>query len=119
MEGIVVDTSSILFALSANLDIFKVIDDSGSKPVLPGVVVAELVSLSKGKGAKNRQAVLALQLIERHGIRAEEGSGYADRWIIDNARRFSAVCTNDTRLRRTLRKEGITVFAFTIDGKLR
>jgi rRNA-processing protein FCF1 len=120
MEGIIVDTSSILFALSNKVDIFDAIGGQlRLTPVISRGVVSELSRLSKTRKASGRHASVALELIGRHNVRIERDSGYVDSWILSAAHGFSCVCTNDTRLREELRKAGIKVYVMSRSGELR
>jgi len=120
MDGIIVDTSSILFALSNNIDIFSAVQEKlDLRPVISRGIVKELEKAAATKKANARYARVALSLVDKHRIRTEADPGYADRWILSAAASFSAVCTNDTQLRMELRKNGINVYAISKSGDFR
>ncbi len=120
MEGIVVDTSSILFALSNKVDIFgRIREELGMDPIISKGVVRELTKISKGRKANGKYAVVALKLIERHKVKTEPDSGYVDMWVLTAARKAGYACTNDTALRRKIRAEGIKAYSVSRNGGLR
>lgn len=120
MDSIIVDTSSILFAFSNKIDIFKEIETQLSlKPVISQGVVNELNRMASSNKEEKKYAKVALTLIESREISTEKESGYVDRWILESAKKFGSVCTNDIKLKRSLKEKGINVYSVSIGGKLR
>lgn len=120
MESIIVDTSSILFALSNKMDIFeKISEQLQLKPIVSKGVVRELTAMSRGKAATRKYAKVAIGLIEWHSVKIDPDNTYVDDWILRVAKKTGCVCTNDTKLRGALREKGINVYAISISGQLR
>ena len=120
MDTIIVDTSSILFALSKRIDIFERIDEQlGSKPVISKGIINELTELSKDKKAVSRNAAVALKLISSHSLIIDDNEDYPDNWILKDAKKFGKVCTNDTKLRQALRAMSIQACSISVKGVLK
>jgi rRNA-processing protein FCF1 len=120
MDGIIVDTSSILFAFSNRVDIFRRVKlQLGLAPVVSEGVIRELKAKAQGGGRSRAYARLALDLIKNYGINVDKDSGYVDRWIIASSKRYGSVCTNDTKLRRALRNSGSAVYTISRSGEFR
>ena len=120
MAGLIVDTSSILFALSNNIDIFNEAEVRlGLNPIISRGILRELKSKASGRGKQRAYASAALELIKRHGVKIEPDAGYVDKWILDSALRFSCVCTNDSKLRAALRAKGADVRTMSRSGDFR
>ena len=117
---IIVDTSSILFALSNKVDIFNAIkEDLGLDPVISRGVVKELQKFSESSKGSSRYAKVALQLIDKYGIKTDPDSDYVDNWILSKAKDMDNVCTNDTKLRNALRGKGVKVYVISRSGEFR
>ncbi len=120
MNSIIVDTSSILFALSNKVDIFMAIkEQSSQEAVLSQGVIKELTGIAASSKSKSKYARVALELIKKYGIKIEKDSGYVDKWILSYANKHINVCTNDTKLKKALRGRGIIVYSVSRDGILR
>lgn len=120
MEGIIVDTSSILFGLSNRIDIFsRAKEQLNLNPVISAGIIRELDLISKSKKSEHKYAKIALAMIEKHNITIEDESSYVDKWILKNAKRFGSVCTNDMKLKKELKSRGIETYTLSRDGILR
>ena len=120
MESIIVDTSSILFALSNKVDVFeKISEQLQLKPMVSKGVVRELSAMSSAKAATRKYAKVAIGLIALHSVKIDPDNTYVDSWILRAAKSAGAVCTNDTKLRGALRAKGINVYAISVSGQLR
>ncbi len=120
MDSIIVDTSSILFALSSKVDIFNAIkEELNFEPVISKGVVNELKKISSGSKANGKYAKVALQLIEKYHIKTDPDSKYVDDWILSIAKEHENFCTNDTKLRNALKGKGARVYVISRSGELR
>jgi rRNA-processing protein FCF1 len=120
MNGIIIDTSSILFALSNKVDIFKAVEEQSPLEALVSEgVIKELAGIAGSSKSNSKYAGVALELIKRYQIKIERNSNYVDKWILGAAKRYMNVCTNDTRLKKALRVKGITVYSISRNGILR
>lgn len=117
---IIIDTSSILFALSKKVDIFDSVRiELAMKPLVSRGVLNELSRMSKGSSRKASDAKVALAMIKKYRVDVSNDSTYVDSWILSQAGPGIAVCTNDTALRKSLRIKGATVYAISEGGKFR
>ena len=117
---IIIDTSSILFALSKKVDVFESARaELAMSPLVSRGILNELSRMSNGSGKKARDANVALALIKTHKVEVNPDSAYADSWILSQASSGMAVCTNDTALRRSLRLKGASVYTISEGGKFR
>ncbi len=122
---ILIDTSSILFALSNMKNVFQIISDRFPKQemVISKGVVNELERLAKEKGNRAKLARTALMEIGSTALKIEENELNVDRWIENAAKdaggRECVVCTNDINLKKKVRMHGIKVFSATRSGTLR
>ena len=117
---IIIDTSSILFALSKKIDIFdSVHTELEMKPLVSRGVLNELSRMSRGSSRKARDAKVALAMIKKHLIDVSPDNTYVDSWILSQAGSGLAICTNDTELRKNLRSKGATVYTLSEGGKFR
>lgn len=122
MPYIIVDTSSIIFALSNNIDIFTKIRGMTSLRIMVSKgVINELKRLASGRSRYAKHARVAISLLNSNPhIRVEQDSSYVDSWIQQTARQLScSVCTNDIRLKRALKESKISVYSISRDGHLR
>lgn len=120
LARIIVDTSSILFALSRKLDVFEMVRiELAMEPIISKGIENELSSMSKGSSRKAKQAKVALALIRRHKVRVSPDSTYPDSWIISQSGTGIVVCTNDSELRKNLRLRGVGVYTVSEGGKFR
>ena len=117
---IIIDTSSILFALSKKVDVFESAQtELAMKPLVSKGILTELSRMSKGSGKKARDAKVALAMIKAHKVEVNPDNKYVDSWILSQATSGMAVCTNDTELRKSLRLKGASVYAISEGGKFR
>lgn len=122
MQYLIVDTSSIVFALSNKVDPFAEIRSMPSTQILISKgVLRELRKLASGRGRYAKYARAAISLLNSNPhIRVEQDSGYVDSWIQHTASRMScSVCTNDIKLKRALKAKKIKVYSISRDGRLR
>ncbi len=121
MRYMIVDTSSILFGLSNRKDVFgAVADDAARLPLISEGVVRELRLIERRKGRNSGYAAAALSLIGAARVEIAKDSSPVDEWIESEARkRGCQVCTNDSALKRKLKRAGITAFRMTRSGSLR
>lgn len=116
----IVDTSSILFALSNRMDIFDAIrKELNMDPMVSKGIINELCKAAGGSRANGRYAKVALQLIDRYGIKVDPDSEYVDDWMLSKAREAVNFCTNDTKLRKALREKGAKVYVISRSGEFR
>ncbi len=119
---IIIDTSSILFALSNRKDLFAIVQESlpSYTIVISEGVLGELKKLAKSKKGSAGGARLALSIIESLEIQVVKDSSYVDSWVVSEwEKRNCAVCTNDSELKKRLTGKGAMVVTVTKDGKLR
>ncbi len=120
LGGIILDTSSILFALSNKVDIFIAAREELSlDPVISLGVVRELRRISKSAKVSSKAANVALELIKKREEAVVPDNQYVDDWILSAAGKYEGVCTNDTKLRRALRANGVKVYAVSRSGEFR
>jgi len=118
---IVLDTSSILFGFSNNINIFSRALEKfpGGTIVISKGVIKELSRIAEGRGKASGYAKVALQEIEalKKHIEIESSHIYVDRWIEGKAKNSEyIICTNDTALRKRVRRSGAKVFALSRSG---
>lgn len=83
-------------------------------------IIRELKRLASTKKKNGRDAKIALLTLQGKNPTINKNDGYADEWIIKEASTTGAlVCTNDTKLRRKLRSEGVSVVAIGVGGQFR
>ena len=76
--------------------------------VTSSAVIKELEGISRGKNLSARGASYALGLLEKGGAEVVKTGKGADDWIVDYCVSHNAVaCTNDAKLRKTLRESGV------------
>jgi len=120
LECMIVDTSSILFALSNKIDIFDAIrKELNMDPMVSKGVINELGKAASGSKANGKYAKVALQLIDKYEIKTDPGSGYVDDWMLSKAKEAVNFCTNDTKLRKALREKGANVYTISRNGEFR
>ncbi len=117
---IIIDTSSILFALSKKIDIFdSVHTELEMEPLVSRGVLNELSRMSKGSSRKAKDAKVALAMIKKHLVDVSPDTTYVDSWILSQSGSGLAICTNDTELRKNLRSKGAMVYTLSEGGKFR
>ena len=120
LDKIIIDTSSILFALSKKIDIFESARiELAMVPLVSKGIVNELSRMSKGSGRKAKDAKVAIAMVKSHKVAINPNSTYVDDWILSQAGTGTAVCTNDTDLRNNLRLKGAVVYTISEGGKFR
>ncbi len=122
MRKIIIDTSSILFAMSQKKEIFEMVRESYPEyePVISRGVVKELQKLAATRKKNAKDAAAALAALGNRHITTLPNSSYVDEWIIsESSKNGSAVCSNDAELRRRLRLLGIKVVAVVVGGRFR
>lgn len=120
MESIIIDTSSILFGLSINVDVLKSAKTQLSlEPCVSKGVLRELSSIANSRKANRKYASVATSLIKKYNIKICPDTEHVDRWILKSAHAVKNVCTNDTILRKKLRQEGIIAYTISMDGEFR
>lgn len=123
MDYIIVDTSSIIFSLSNNVDIFAAIKMQMPEYTIlvSSGILKELKKIGNGKSKFGKFGRVAATLLNKHGnVKLVKDNTYVDKWISDAAReRRCAVCTNDTELKKHLKSEGIRAFSISRSGLLR
>ncbi|MDE1767813.1 MAG: hypothetical protein KGH67_02275 [Candidatus Micrarchaeota archaeon] len=120
MNRIILDTSSILFALSNKIDLFKKVEEQLSyEPVVSAGVIKELSKMAESRQKNSKYASVALLLIKRYNVKVENNDDYVDRWILSSAKAFQNVCTNDIKLKRQLSSQGVNTYSISRGGSLR
>jgi rRNA-processing protein FCF1 len=122
MQYIIVDTSSIVFALSNMKDPFQAVRETSPyySPVISDGIIRELGAI-KARGEKNsKYAAAALLLVPLSNVEVVKDASPVDRWIERYAKKAGyAVCTNDVALKKSLKKARIRAFSITRSGTLR
>jgi rRNA-processing protein FCF1 len=122
MKSIVVDTSSILFALSNKIDIFDKLKNN-SEPYsifITSGVMKELEMIGTGHRKESANARVAVDIIKKYDIRIVSIGKGVDNSIIAAAKKLSCnACTNDIELKKRLKKVGVNVYSIGRDGKLK
>lgn len=122
MGSIIIDTSSIIFGLSNNIDIFDTVayELPGYKILISKGIVEELKKLGSKNGRYKKYAHVALTLIKKHKAKVANSSSYVDAWIENEAVKTNCtVCTNDIKLKKLLKSKDITVLSISRSGLLR
>ncbi len=123
MTYVIIDTSSILFGLSFNKDVFAIAARRfpGSKPMISRGIIGELRAISKNMGRKGATAAAALSLIRVKNVKVDANSGNVDSWVYRTAARYNnfIVITNDTALFRRVRGANPNVFKLSKSGILK
>ena len=137
MRNIVIDTSSILFGLKFNKNVFEIIKKeyiSNYKIILSKSIINELLRISKTKSKVAFNARTALSIIslikenERKVFIYKASNINVDKWILELPERFPdlIIITNDTLLAKKLlndnkinRNKNIRLFKLTKQGILK
>ena len=118
---VILDTSFLLGCIQSGRDFFSQLErELGNvEYIVPKSVIGELNSLAKKGGKKGKGAKLALDVIERKGVKVIEAKRpEADQDILKLASKFKGlVVTLDWGLVVKLRKVGVPV-AYIKDGKM-
>ncbi len=125
-KELIIDTSSILFGLKYNKNIFDVLlendDYSHLKLLISKGVVRELKKFSNSSKKLKLQANIALNTIKNknRNITVVDSNTYVDSWILSESSSGKyIICTNDIKLRKKLKSMGVAVISITNSGKLR
>jgi rRNA-processing protein FCF1 len=123
MHHLIIDTSSIVFGLSNKRNVFESANEQlpNHRIIVSNGIIKELKKIGKGRGKYAKFANVGISLINRYdNIEVSKDSSYADSWITKKATELNcAVCTNDTKLKRSLKAKGITVYSISRSGLLR
>lgn len=122
MGYLILDTSSMLFGFSNNVNVFDIAEAEfpGYKRLVSRGIVNELEGISRNRGRKGSCARIALMELRAKKIEIDN-INEADDWILGRAKRSrgSIVVTNDTRLARRLSGSGTTVLKVSRSGMLK
>ncbi|MBI2583852.1 MAG: hypothetical protein HYW25_04245 [Candidatus Aenigmarchaeota archaeon] len=106
----IIDSNFLLVPYQFKVDVINEIKSLGFQPLLLSCVVEELRSISGNKGKAGSAAKIALELIEKKKLRIEKAECPADAAILNySVMNKCAVATNDVRLIRKLKSNGIKV----------
>jgi rRNA-processing protein FCF1 len=122
MRYIILDTSSILFAVSNRKDIFEEVRYQlpDMQAMISTGILAELKGIARSGRSNAKFAATALHQIGLYGPAMEKGYGPVDQWIVKHALHGDHyVCTNDAKLKSLLIKAGIKSFSFSRSGRIR
>lgn len=111
MKKIILDTNILMVPGKFKVDIFEEIDriiNDEYKLFTLDSVVDELKRLSKKKSKSANIAKLGLELLKSKNIDIiDVGKGSVDKQILDMSDKDTIVATNDTELKKRLKKKGI------------
>ncbi len=119
---LVMDTSSIVFAVSNHVDPFSAaeIEFPGCEIVLSRGVIRELKGLGSGKSRHAGYAKAAVGMLAAHRVTVLDDNSTVDDWIVKYATESNAlVCTNDSGLKARILELGGAVIGITRSGKFR
>ena len=106
---IILDTNFLLMPAQFKIDVFKEVKKFG-KPVTIKPCIDELEKISKKKGKTGTQARTALEMIKKKIKIVKTREKNADRAILRYALKADiAVATNDRKLIKKLKNNGISV----------
>ena len=122
-KEIIIDTSSILFAVKFGKDAFNAaaVLGSPSRIAIPEGVIEELRGISSGRGARAIEARTALKMLRIKNVKLYKSVEKVDDWIYHHAMENPdcAVITNDTELFRRLKGIHSKVFKISKNGSIR
>ncbi|MGC8479122.1 MAG: hypothetical protein ACP5M9_00420 [Candidatus Micrarchaeia archaeon] len=127
-EELIIDTSSILFGLKYKNNVFEIISNNDKyfshTIVISKGVLLELKRFSKSSKSLKKEAVMALEIVKdtvnKKRLIINKSESYVDKWILNYATKNKAqVCTNDIKLKKQLKHNGITVISISKSGILR
>jgi len=121
---VVLDTNFLLVPFQFKIDILKELDflvDVSHRFVVSSRTVEELKTIGRAIGKDGMAARLALKMLEANRERIDiiESDSEVDDWIVAYASGNKAiVCTNDSELRRRLKRAGVKVAAMKSRSKV-
>ncbi len=121
---VLLDTNFLLlpFQFKINiLDDLEYLVEQSHRFVVSSCTISELQDIGAHVGKHGMAARLALKLVEanRHRIDVVQSTQTVDDWIVDYAAKHNAIaCTNDSKLRRRLKKQGVAVVSMKSRSKL-
>lgn len=119
----IIDTSSILFGIRYKKDVFKIVDEEYPlrKQLISNGIMSELEKMASYKGIKANEARTALKILRHKNLKVDNKTEYVDSWILDTASKNvdSLVITNDTKLFKNLKSNGIEAKKLSKNGELR
>ncbi|VVC02742.1 Ribonuclease VapC9 [Candidatus Bilamarchaeum dharawalense] len=121
---VILDTNFLLIPFQFKIDIFRELEyliEVSHSYVISSKTIKELQKLGKLIGKNGMAARLALKLViaNEKKIETVESQEYVDDWIVDYAQKNNAiVCTNDSELRKRLRRLDIKVITMKSKSKL-
>jgi rRNA-processing protein FCF1 len=121
MHRLILDTSSILFAISRKVDVFSAAEEQlDAVAIVSSGVLRELKGIASGRTKESSAARIALEMIGARRVEVVKDDGKVDLWVL---RAGSApgvyVCTNDIKLKRELRARGKRALSVSENGVLR
>lgn len=123
MRYVIIDTSSMLFGLCYNRNVFET-----AREMFPGYgmlvsrgITGELAAMAADRSSKGLRARVALLELKAKKISVDNISINADKWILDTAakNRDFIVITNDTALASKLIMLRVRVFKMSKSGVLK
>ncbi len=117
---VLVDTSSIIFAMHNRKDIFSI-----TKAVFPDRtvcvsegVVSELKRISTIRSKKGREAAAGLRSVFHNNIPVEDDEQRPDDWMVEINSARCIFLTNDTKLWHRLKAAGKQAMKISVDGRI-
>lgn len=123
-RAVIIDTNFFLIPYQFRIDIFTELEyliDMNHYFVITSKTLRELGKIAENAGKKGAGARLALKIIDanRNRIEVIESNKPVDTWIEDYSEKTGAiVCTNDIRLKKKLKDNGIKVISLRGKTKL-
>jgi len=124
MRILILDTNFLMIPYQHRVDVFSEIErlvPEKHELVVPEGVIKELQSIkNSGNGSDKIAARIAIELIEKRGIKTVGGEEKTDEFILNLAvkNKNSIVCTNDKELKRKLKKSMIPVICLRGTNRL-
>lgn len=117
-----VDTSSILFALKYRKDAFQLISEQlpVCSPAISRGIMREIQGISGNAGKRGAEARAALAALKSKNVKVYNINVNVDTWLLRQAKRtHDIVITNDTELAARLSYFGVNCFKVSRSGRLR
>jgi rRNA-processing protein FCF1 len=107
---VLIDTNFFLLPSQFRIDIFRELEKYGHAATLD-MCMKELKRISKGRGKSAGQAKVALALIKKKGVKIIKATAEkTDLALLNYAKKHcSAVATNDRKLIKNLKNNGISI----------